>query len=578
MDNLMPTTQESMRVDTRAEDKVILEQIIEDKNAAIEYQKPRQGAWTENYNLARDRVVNNPLIQRHPVNVPLMKENELAWLGKIDDVPEIYFDCISEDMELAQKNELLINEYWQKDYDRLNMAGIDFIGKRIVFYTGRTHSKIGIKDGKFMVWPLDPFDVVVDPKTDPLDLQSAMHIHNMHIYKTLREVLADNTISKEAKSKLNSYIATNKGMFSTSDTADQIKAKMERLSALNINNYDSIIGTDILIECTETVRRLWNKQAQKFDLYVILQAFDTVILKKRTMREALGVDWINYATWCYNPDTQLYWELGPGDITRNPNKISNLWLSQLLENRTLRNYQMHFYDATNEEFSPDAFIPRPFGFYGLPGNPNDIIKSVPVLEMSESLDELEYVRTMGSRGMITTDIDKGMTPSGNRTKGEIEILANRSQRQVNNLQKFYSRYWYDIANMWKELSISKAISSDRVKLEKRGNNSQMYQFELKPKSLNDKSQYRVKVTQKSQKEDETKDKLQKIAFARQQFANDPIAMNIISEKLITELELFTPEEIKNIKNSMRGMQSQPVNQTIRTLGVAQAMAGAQQNA
>ena len=56
------------------------------------------------------------------------------------------------------------------------------------------------------------------------------------------------------------------------------------------------------------------------------------------------------------------------------------------ENRTLKNFGMKLYDATTEEgddpYLPQTYSPEPFGWYGVPGNPNEKIMDMPIGDLN----------------------------------------------------------------------------------------------------------------------------------------------------------------------------------------------------
>src|ERR1035441_1747440 len=127
------------------------------------------------------------------------------------------------------------------------------------------------------------------------------------------------------------------------------------------------------------------------------------VLYGKPLKELLGVDFYPFVTWADDPERNDFYSDGVADIVRIPNQVLNVWFSQLVENRTLRNFGMHFFDSTkNENWSPQGWTPEPWGFYPLPGKPDDILQSVeiPALRSEEHTSELQSLRHLVCRLLL----------------------------------------------------------------------------------------------------------------------------------------------------------------------------------
>lgn len=548
MENTIPATMETQKeLTTETRESDVLSKVIQDRDDAIRFQAARHSHWTENYDLARDIVSNNRLLQRHPVNMPLMKENEQAYLGKMTDVPNMYFQCIHDDPDVQAKKELLINEYWEDEMVRMDLPVMDFLGKKNVYYTGRTVFKLGLQDRQVTISPMDPFDVVLDPKMKPWDIESARHIHHLNIFKPLGAVLSDKRYTGEGRRKLRAHLATSIGIQQAGMAADQLAAKLLRLADMGFKQFLSEMGREKVVTINESIDEIWDAKQGKYVRHVITYAFNTILLRKVTLKDAMGTEFMPYETWASSPDTSVLWDVGPADGQRTLNKVENIWMSQLLENRTLRNYGMNFFDSTNQSFNPQSYTPKPFGFYPVPGDPNKIIKSVGIADMTESLDEMEYLRNMASRVIAVTDINKGISSPGDRTKAESELLFEESYKPVSNQTKFYTAFWRRLADKWYKLKMANLNTGDKTTLQRRGKNGVMYSYDMKLSEIQNKRGYNIKVMSREMKDQQTNQMIKKLQAVKSIIGPNNAGVNmLVNEKILRELDVFSPRELKEV--------------------------------
>src|ERR1017187_822299 len=148
------------------------------------------------------------------------------------------------------------------------------------------------------------------------------------------------------------------------------------------------------------------------------------VLYGKPLTELLGVDFYPFITWADDPERNDFYSDGVADIVRIPNQVLNVWFSQLVENRTLRNFGMHFFDSTaNENWLPGAWTPEAWGFYPLPGKPSDILQSVEIPDLSESLDEMQFIKNMVGSAPAATSVKTGDVDKNKVTLGEIELVT-----------------------------------------------------------------------------------------------------------------------------------------------------------
>src|SRR3990167_8761970 len=179
-----------------------------ERKAALNFQKRRFEAFSENYELYRDTVQINRLTQRQAVNIPLMKETIKTLLSSIDEAPDIYFQELDNNLE----KEYVLNEFWSYEADRINLTGLDIQDKKNVLLYGRSFIKLNFMEGFFDAEVLDIYDTVVAPKTKPLDIESARYLVHQNIFRPLQAILHNDKYRPEAKDKLKKFLMTKEGL------------------------------------------------------------------------------------------------------------------------------------------------------------------------------------------------------------------------------------------------------------------------------------------------------------------------------------------------------------------------------
>src|SRR5205807_2211983 len=133
--------------------------------------------------------------------------------------------------------------------------------------------------------------------------------------------------------------------------------------------------------------------AKKEDVVtVVVTGNGTEILMQKPMREILGVNRYTWASWAGDVERTDVYSDGGADSVRQLNLVANARWSQKVENGTLANFGMYFYDASVKEgWTPVGYDPAPFGFYAMPGDPNKILKPVTVPEMADVFEEMNWI-------------------------------------------------------------------------------------------------------------------------------------------------------------------------------------------
>lgn len=526
-----------------------LEVMLKNKESGYNYRERRQTNWDENYTLYRDNVVVNRLTQRQSVNIPIMKQTIRTLLKDVDDMPVIEFENLDND----DQAEVFQNEYWKYTLD-YNKAEIrDIVDKKQVFLFGRSFDQMQIEDGMIRMPIVDPQDMLVSRYMDPVDIDSSRFLIHTHIFKPLSSLEKNEDYDKQAVSDLVTWYATSQGLIKAADNLSMLEEKNNKMRQMGLDDVDSPILGETYVELS--LHFMYDKRegSEEEELFLKVEADNQVILMKKPLEEVIGVTkdhyWRThypYNTWADDVERQDFWNDGVGDIVRTPNKILNAWFSQLVENRTLRNFGMHYYDSTIEGFTPQTFQPLPWGWYGVPGKPQDMIQKVDIPELSESLDEMQYVTTFIERATGATATQQGVQTERQVTLGEVQLALGEAKERIKGMSKFYTQVWKERAYKFLKLIEAAPEKLDMVKIYKQGRNTtKKYMREIEPKDFMTESGYGVKIWSQDEKMSADTKTLEKMSAVVANIPGNPKVMEIYQRKLL-EFAGLKPNEINDV--------------------------------
>lgn len=550
------------------ENDALIQKLKTEKQVSIDYQKRRHEAWTEIYSLYRDIVETNELTQRQEVNIPILKETKKTLLSRVDDPPDVLFDCLQQDIAGREK-EIIINELWDQDSDRCNFAGIDIMEKNGVLLYGRTWKKLNVIDGVFTVEVPNKLDIVVDPKVNPLDIETAKHIEHLHIYKYLRDILADPKYEEDGKYELKKVLQEKTDeqgagqliQFSKDKTQE---AKDEVLRSLGVDNFDDFAAADILVELNEHFTQIWDEKQKKFVRYVVVVAADNAILFKKPLKEVLGVEFWPFVSWADDVDNEDFWTDGMGDVVRTPNKIMNIYFSTMLENRVYQNLGMMWY-LPSPGFDPQTFEPEPFGMYPAPLVQDDsgrlltieqVVKQMNIPALEGNLIEIEFLIKLVERATAATAIEKGIAEKRQITATEVEELITKSAERITSMAKFYRRAWKEFAWKWRKLKEENASEKSPITLYKKTYRGNYFEKKVYKKDWYSKEGYRERVLSSSEQAAEKRGELEKLDILAGRYPNDPIIQKIVKRRMLETFDL-TPDEMKEVKDAEQAAEVVP---------------------
>lgn len=521
-----------------------------EKKAGAELQERKHTDWDDNYLLYRNKVKTNRLTQRQAVNIPLMKETVKTLLSRIDEPPTVEWKELGGD----QQKEIYYQEIWNYNTRQNKIELIDVIDKKNVLLYGLSTKKLNISEEGITVSVLDVYDILFDPLTNPWDLESARFIIHQNIFKCVRDILADERYTNEGKENLKLWADTTPGIVQGTMNKEQWEKKMERVRTMGINHGDFpyFAGGDRIVNLTEHYTKVWNAKEKKFEKRVVVYADDCIELLNEKLEDLIGVDFWPFVIWSEDPETNDIYPDSVADLVRTPNKVLNIWFSQLIENRTLKNFQMHWF-LPGENYTPQTYTPGPGVM--LPAPPgediNKVIKPVEVSGLDDTLQAIQTVVQIAERGSGATAIEKGQPEKGEQTLGEVKILVGKANERTVGMAKFYRMSWEELA--WKWDKLMHANAPKLIKLFKVSRNGKAYPKTLFKGDWKSELGYQPMVRSSSEQETEDMKGIQKFMFVLSQFPNNK-ALRRIAQKRELEMLDLTPAELREVEEAEKDVQ------------------------
>lgn len=550
-------------------DEQHLETLRISKESAYNFRERRHEDWTDNYTLYRDKVLINRLTQRQSVNIPLMKYSIKTLLKDVDDPPMLYFNNRDNDTQ----KEVFYNEYWKYCALENKLIVKDIVDKKQVFLFGRSFKKLNILNGRFYFEIVDPQDMLVDRYVDPASLDTARYLCQEHIFKPLSSLGNNPMYDKEAINRLKDFYATEGGLIKAEENARSLEEKNERMEQLGLIDVQNPELGETYVELNEHFLKVWNEESKRDVIVftVVAEAMET--LYKAPLHEFIGktvddywMDHFNFTSWADDVERTDFWSDGVGDTIRTPNKVANSWISQLVENRTMRNFGMHYYDSTVEGFVPQTFEPVAWGWYPVPGKPQDVLQKVEIPDLSESLDELQFVLSMAEKATAATSTQQGAIQPTNVTLGEIQLALANAKERVKSMAILYTDSWLEFGTKYVKMLEAAGDMIDAVKIFRKGTKtSHIYSEEVSPDSWESALGYECEVKDLSSTSGQSTDMLQKLSAAKQVMPMNQPLDEIYKQRLLEFAEL-NANEVKDVMEAeknppplpMMGPNGQPV--------------------
>ena len=523
------------------------------KESGYNYRQRRQDDWLENYTLSRDKVTINRLTQRQSVNIPMMKTVLRTILKEVDDMPVMYFENLDNDKQA----EIFQNEYWTITGDENKFELQDIVDKKQILSFGRTFDQWQIVDGKIKMVVQDPQDLLVSRYTDPFNLHTSRFLTHTHIFVPLSYLETNSDYDQREVADLKRWFASEQGIIKSASNLTMMVEKNQKMAEMGVPDVDSpVLGeTYVELSLNFVFRNKETRKGQEFkdQIFLYVDAENMKILMKKPLEEVIGTTQDNfwqktypYNSWADDLERQDFWSDGVADIVRTPNKVLNSWFSQMVENRTMRNFGMHYYNSSVEGFTPSTFNPIPWGWYGVPGKPSDVLQKVDIPDLSESLDEMNFLITMVEKASGATATQQGVQTQRKITLGEVELALAEAKERAKGMSKFYTQVWKERGLMFLKLIEAGSNKLDAVKIYKKGKSTdQIFSREIAPKDWMTQSGYRVKIWNQDERNAKNTQNLEKMSAVKANMPDNPKVDEVYKRKLV-EFADFTPEEINDV--------------------------------
>lgn len=514
-----------------------------EKEESFDFKRRRLEQWRENYLLYRDMVQTNRLTQRQAINLPIMRETIQTWVSKIQEAPELKFKSRGRTVK-HKTGEILTEQLWNYYFDKLSLDILDDVDKKVVGLQGRSFKICGISQKEFFIDIIDPYDIELSPRANMLDLNSVQYIIRTHIFKPLREILANSSYDEDAKNQLKMYLDTKEGLIQADETREAFVEKMQRLRDLGAQNFDDYNASELLVEVNESYKLIWHEKENRFVRHLIKFGADKVVLYNKPIKEAIGINRLPIVTWADDPDIADPWCDGKGDSVRTINKAVNMYISSDLENRMYQTFGMSYYNTLNGTFAPRGFEPKPFGMYGVPGNPNELIQRMEIRPLADTSNQIQFLKDMIQNSVAQTPTEQGVSTGGRTTLGEVQINLQQSQGRNSVSAKHYRRAWEEIGEIFYAL-MSESVTTP-IKLYKQGVNGDIYDKTIYPSDWIMPEGYECQVVMKGEAEALDQYSLQKSQYIIANFQDNPVALKLAKRKQLETLGNYTSEEIDQV--------------------------------
>ena len=546
-----------------------------EKESAFKFRQRRHEPWRNSYTLYRDTVIANRLTQRQTVNIPLMKYAIGSLMKEIDEPPALYY----KNLDNNEQKEVFYNEYWKDTAIRNKLPIRDIMDKKQALLYGRTFKKLNRVNGEITIEIVDPQDMLVERFVDPADMDTARVVIQTNIFRTLSEITKNPSYRAGGKRKLKTFFSEQNESLEQDNTLNKILEKNQRLLDMGLDDVlDPLVG-ETYIELNEVYRREYSAEdgATIIFLYTVATPGGAVIeLQKRKLYEVIGDtvdnfwhDHFPYNSWATDGERTDFWSDAPADILRGSNNVLNAWYSQLVENRTLRNYNMHYYDSSlSEAFVPQTFEAVPWGWYPVPGKPSEVMETVQVPDLSESLEEIDYVVKMAEKAVAATAAQTGEVERTQTTLGEVELALANARERIQSIAVFYTEGWKDFGMKYIKMLEASGEDLEPVTINKDGRlGKKVYQKEISPKQWMSRSGYTVEVITQTDRQESQVDTLQKLNATLAAMPQNAPLRAIYNKKLLefagltieerAQVEEFESQNI--VPNAIAGeaMEDQP---------------------
>jgi len=165
--------------------------------------------------------------------------------------------------------------------------------------------------------------------------------------------------------------------------------------------------------------------------------------------------------------------------------------------------------------------------------------------LSQSLDEIGFVKSLVESATAATASTKGDTEKGKITLGEVELTLQAAKERISSISKFYVLAQKEFGQKWSELVNANAGKLKAVTLYKKSHKGNYFKKTLKPEDWRSADGYTCNVVSTMERQQKNLESVQKLNAVASQFpGNIPLAK--IKNKKLLEFADLNPDEIKNV--------------------------------
>lgn len=551
-------------------DQKLLQKLQTNKESAFLFRRRREPDWSDNYMLYRDKVQLNRLTQRQSVNVPIIKSTVKTLLTHVDEPPILYFNSLAND----EQKEVYYNEYHKVNARATHLVMKDLVDKRQVMLFGRSFKALNIANGDFFHEIVDPQDMLIDRYVDPSDIDSARFLIREHLYVPLSSLRTNPMYDTAAVRELQKFFATKEGLFKAEQNQLDWVEKNRRMADMGvIDVYYPTLG-EAYVELNEFFVKEFDNADKKDKIKFVVTAEDMQVLFSAPLDKVIGPTrddfWQShypYTTWGDETERTDFWSDGVVDPLRTINKIANAFFSQKVENRTLRNFGMNYFNSslTEEGFSPQTFEAVPWGWYPIPAGANgkigDQIMHVDIPDISGTDKDMEFLMTIAQQVSAATNTQQGVPDKQEVTLGEVKLLLASAQQRVKSMAVYYTEAWKDFGQKYIKMLEAAGDLITPTEINKKGRTTKKnYSKVISPKDWMDELGYEVEVKMKEDQQAQTADSLQKLQFSKTLMPGN-MALDTIIKKKSLEFSDLSANEISEVireeEDRMKALAAQP---------------------
>lgn len=553
----------------------------------------RHDEWDTNSDYYHGKTKLNRITQRQTVCSPATLTACQTTMAQVPTNVDIYFRGVvgsGDDIEKRLATEKALNNYWDYCYNNDNYEAKGEMSKKNMALYGREFKKVDIRNRKLEVDVIDPYKIYVDQYTDPEDMQTAHYVALPGYDWTIGEIARSKDFDKkEVDALVEAYIGSqsvqddNIGGF---ENKQEVSQRVENLGMqesemigeavfelseifIKLDNPDEV--KQAIIDADEEYKKTIKEDG--FAWYRIIKYQDYYLMNEPLLN-SLGVNELPIESAPIDIEKNNFWSQGIADIARQNNKLQNTLLSQMVENRALVNSNPIVYNTELDEFNPAEIDISPGVFIGVNGEPDKVLRPLPVQGLEENLTQINWFDSQISRATGATALLQGVREQGEQTLGEVQLINANAQNRLAPFTRYYSESWKKIARIWLNVLIAKSDELKDVKMYKMSDDG-TYVASAMSNLKKIKGDFDIQITTDEENKQKDIESIQTIDYLLQKFP-DPYIQGVLAKKLVGLPRLENDErmKIKEIIEAKTQQGESPVNNQMEAQGqIGSALTG-----